>query len=172
MLASISALAQDGSTTPHKRKPVQRQKPLVEMASGQGYGMAGCGLGSIVFGQQTGPIQIIAATLNGTGVQTFGITSGTSNCADDGTSRREASLFIEVNRHALKKDASRGSGETLANFSSILGCSNVQPLGQALQHNFEKVFNDDSLTSEQVSDSILNLIKNDQRLAQNCNRVG
>ncbi len=29
------------------------------------FGMAGCGLGSLVFGDQTGKIQIVAATING-----------------------------------------------------------------------------------------------------------
>ncbi|MEN0057326.1 MAG: DUF3015 family protein, partial [Bdellovibrio sp.] len=46
------------------------------------YGTAGCGLGSLVFGNEKGPVQIVAATLNGTGVQTFGITTGTSNCGE------------------------------------------------------------------------------------------
>src|SRR5205823_3826374 len=40
------------------------------------YGLAGCGLGSMLFGDQKGMIQILAATTNGTfGSQTFGITS-------------------------------------------------------------------------------------------------
>ena len=47
-----------------------------------GYGMAGCGLGSLLFGNDnTTLMQILAATTNGLfGSQTFGITSGTSNC--------------------------------------------------------------------------------------------
>ena len=44
------------------------------------YGTAGCGLGSLVFGNQKGIVQIFAATTNGLfGSQTFGITTGTSN---------------------------------------------------------------------------------------------
>ncbi len=47
------------------------------------YGTAGCGLGSMAFGNQKGAIQILAATTNGLfGTQTFGITSGTSNCGE------------------------------------------------------------------------------------------
>ena len=46
-----------------------------------GYGDAGCGLGSIVFGSEQGGVQVLAATTNGTFYsQTFGITTGTSNC--------------------------------------------------------------------------------------------
>src|SRR6266702_267769 len=69
------------------------------------YGDAGCGLGSLAFGDQQGPIQIVAATLNGTGVQTFGITTGTSNC--HGISGAQATrIFIEANREALATDVS------------------------------------------------------------------
>jgi len=62
-----------------KRSAPEKRRGLEEQVSGQGYGMAGCGIGSIVFADKPGMIQIIAATLNGTaGSQTFGITSGTS----------------------------------------------------------------------------------------------
>jgi len=59
-------------------------------AHAQPYGMAGCGLGSIAFGNdQTMFKQVLAATTNGTfGTQTFGITSGTSNCVSGGDQGR------------------------------------------------------------------------------------
>ncbi len=45
------------------------------------YGEAGCGLGSMIFGDSPGFVQVLAATTNGcSGSQTFGITTGTSNC--------------------------------------------------------------------------------------------
>ena len=45
------------------------------------YGDAGCGFGSMIFGNQAGFMQVFAATTNGTsGSQTFGITTGTLNC--------------------------------------------------------------------------------------------
>src|SRR5437870_11441910 len=74
------------------------------------YGLAGCGLGSMVFGDQKGAIQILAATTNWIfGTQTFGITSGTSNCVESSSGTAGARTFIEGNREALAKDASRGS---------------------------------------------------------------
>src|SRR5512137_902647 len=56
--------------------------PAIEGIKGSGgYGAAGCGLGSMAFNKQPGIFQILAATTNSlTGTQTFGITSGTSNC--------------------------------------------------------------------------------------------
>src|SRR5712691_12711696 len=76
------------------------------------YGAAGCGLGSLVFGDQKGMIQVLAATTNGTfWSQTFGITTGTSNCGDTAMTIAGTKIFIEGNREALAKDAARGSGE-------------------------------------------------------------
>src|SRR4051812_16002049 len=86
-------------------------------ASAQTYGMAGCGLGSLVFGQENTMLkQILAATTNGTfGSQTFGITSGTSNCTTAGVvkAQREQAAFVEVNFRDLKRDMAAGGGEFL-----------------------------------------------------------
>lgn len=110
-------------------------------ALAKAYGDAGCGLGSIVFGDERGFTQVFAATLNGTGAQTFGITTGTSNCQDNGAMRgaKAVPAFIEVNKLALAKDASRGEGETLAGLASLLGCKS-QNLGPALKSNYNKIF--------------------------------
>ena len=90
------------------------------------YGMAGCGLGSMIFGPINEPVaQVLAATTNGTfATQTFGITSGTSNCVSGGVIRaeREQAAFAEVNFDDLKRDMAAGGGQYLRSFSSLLGC--------------------------------------------------
>ena len=95
------------------------------------YGMAGCGLGSMIFGPVNEPVaQVLAATTNGTlATQTFGISSGTSNCVSGGVIRaeREQAAFAEVNFDDLKRDMAAGGGEYLRSFSSLLGCG----VGQA-----------------------------------------
>src|SRR2546423_623318 len=104
------------------------------------YGLAGCGLGSMVFGDQKGPIQILAATTNGTfGSQTFGITSGTSNCVES-SGTQGARNFIEGNREALAKDAARGSGETITTLSAVAGCKDAKAVGVTLQKQFTRLF--------------------------------
>jgi Protein of unknown function (DUF3015) len=105
------------------------------------YGDAGCGLGSLVFGDEKGFSQVFAATTNGTGVQTFGITSGTSNCVDQGAIKgaKAVPMFIEVNKVALAKDAARGEGETLAGLANLMGC-NSKNLGPALKQNYKSIF--------------------------------
>lgn len=129
----------------------QNKRPLAESMSGQGYGVAGCGLGSIVFGQQSGPVQIVAATLNGTGVQTFGITTGTSNCGS-GVFNAQMIQFIESNQVALANDASRGQGETINSLSSLMGCSDASALGTQLKANYGEIFA--TQNSEAISQSI------------------
>lgn len=110
-------------------------------AFAQMYGDAGCGLGSMVLGTEKGMTQVFAATLNGTGVQTFGIITGTSNCTDGGAVAMEKSVphFVEMNRFALAKEASRGGGETVSGLAHLLGCDG-QILGQKLQKSYDDVF--------------------------------
>ncbi len=139
-------------------------------AGGHAYGAAGCGLGSIVFGSQPGIIQVLAATTNGTfATQTFGITSGTSNCADTGGGVASAKSFIETNRQALAKDISRGNGETIQNLATLSGCTDSHAVGATLQRNFKTIFPAADVPDTQVSGSVLNILKADKSLA--CSRL-
>ena len=94
--------------------------------AGPGYGSAGCGLGAMIIGPEPGIIQTVAATSNGIlGSQTFGITSGTSNCNDYGRSTPRGELqrnFVAVNMDDLKQEAAAGDGEYLTAFATVLGC--------------------------------------------------
>src|SRR3954454_6137870 len=123
------------------------------------YGTAGCGLGSMVFGNQPGIVQIFAATTNGLfGNQTFGITTGTSNCQDTLTGRASVKVFIETNKEALAKDISRGQGETLKNLAAMAGCSDAPLASATLQKNFAAIFPNEKVAPEQVSESILSTL--------------
>ena len=124
--------------------------PLVDQMSGQGYGVAGCGLGSIAFGPKKGPIQILSGILNASfGSQTFGITSGTSNC-DIPEMGQQAAVFIEVNKEVVQKDAARGEGETINALANILECKSAAKLGQAVKANYKTYFGDDVGSYETV----------------------
>ncbi len=140
---------------------------------GNDYGMAGCGLGSLVFQNDPDRVkQILAATTNGTfGSQTFGITTGTSNCNPQGPAK-SAALFVEVNREALAKDISRGGGETIDNLSAIMGCSDPRAVGAVLQQNFRTIFPNQAVSSGRVTDAIFETIKQDRALAGGCSSLG
>lgn len=123
------------------------------------YGAAGCGLGSLAFGKQPGMVQVLAATTNGLfGTQTFGISTGTSNC-QTAPGVAGAKVFIEGNREALAKDISRGQGETLKNLSSLAGCADTKAVGAALQKNFQVIFPEATTPSEAVADAIIATLK-------------
>ncbi len=102
-----------------------KKKGLLQQVQGQQYGMAGCGLGSILFGDEPGIVQIFASTTNGfSGSQTFGISTGTLNCGESGY-KESAQAFIRVNQVALENDLARGQGETLVNLANVLSCKNA-----------------------------------------------
>jgi hypothetical protein len=103
------------------------------------YGAAGCGLGSLAFHDQPGFIQVVAATLNETGVQTFGITTGTSNCGP-GVMNSQMDIFVDTNKVALSNEAARGQGETIAVLSSMMGCSDSAAVGTTLKSNYSEIF--------------------------------
>ena len=156
VLAATSAWAAD---------PVKSTESALK-GSGS-YGTAGCGLGSMAFGSQSGPIQILAATTNGLfGSQTFGITSGTSNCGKSAFALNGTKVFIEGNREALAKDAARGSGETIVALRNIASCeAPAAQVGSALQQNFGKLFPRADAPLEQVRDNVIQLLQSDKTLA-------
>jgi hypothetical protein len=134
------------------------------------YGDAGCGLGSMAFGEQQGAVQILAATTNGLfGTQTFGITTGTSNCS--GLSSAQATrIFIEANREALAKDISRGSGETIGTLTWISGCADSRAVGARLQKSFRAIFPNENVSNDAVTATLLSTLKGDTSLA--CQNLG
>jgi len=112
----------------------------------------GCGLGSIVFEGNDGLIsQVSAVTTNGTfGNQTFGITSGTSNCEQFKTfaSNEKINKFVAENMDSLAKDIARGHGEYLDTFAGLIAVPESQraALYASLQANFSKIYTSDSVS--------------------------
>lgn len=137
----------------------------VQVATQGTYGDAGCGLGSMLFGSQPGIVQVLAATTNGTfGTQTFGITSGTSNCGAAGAIV-QAKQFVEGNRPAMAKDISRGQGETIRSLSSLAGCKDAGAVGRKLQQSYGRIFSSATVSDRQVGSSVVDVLKKDRTLA-------
>jgi hypothetical protein len=127
------------------------------------YGAAGCGLGSLVFENQPGGVQVVAVTLNITGIQTFGITTGTSNCAP-GLLAQGTKTFVDANREVLAKDAARGEGEAVGALAVINQCKDLKGVGAALQRDYGRIFPSEQATNEEVTDAILNTLHSDPSL--------
>ena len=107
----------------------------------------GCGLGSIVIGANGG--QISAATTNGSSAsQLFGITSGTSNCAEDGVAMNEGETnsFAEANFESLKQEMAQGQGDNLQVLASLMGCD-AHALGSAARSNYGSIFDRSDVTA-------------------------
>ncbi len=136
-----------------------------ESVKGTGsYGLAGCGLGSLIFENQPGGVQILAATTNGTSYsQTFGITSGTSNCGAAAFASGTKN-FVDANREAVAKDISRGQGEAIGALTQLNLCSDSSAVGSALQKRFQEIFPSSDASTEAVTAEILRTLHSDPSL--------
>ena len=118
----------------------------------------GCGLGSLIIqNQNTVALQVLAATTNGTsGNQTFGITSGTSNCAkpNNFVSNDKLNRFVSENMDELAMDISAGKGETLETVAKLMNVENNAAFSAKLQANFSNIYTSENVTSATVIDSI------------------
>ena len=105
--------------------------PMAAMAVGGNHPMAGCGLGYVLFGHNDNSqiMQILAATTNGiSGNQTFGMTTGTSGCTEDGAVKfvKEVEVFADVNLDTLRREMAAGEGEFVRTFAALLGAEGEQ----------------------------------------------
>jgi hypothetical protein len=126
------------------------------------YGSAGCGLGSMIFeGDQTWWKQVVAATTNATGVQTIGISLGTSNCDSPAPLKiSQTEAYIEANKVALANDIARGNGETIVGLSKVYGCDNSANFGKALKSNYSTIFSSANATSTEITHNINSIAAN------------
>lgn len=92
----------------------------------------GCGLGKLAWqnypNAKTKGVQVMMATTNYFGMNTFAISSGTSGCTDDGKwwAENKTSMFAELNSDALAQEMAQGGGEHLASFATLLGVPQEQ----------------------------------------------
>jgi Protein of unknown function (DUF3015) len=88
----------------------------------------GCGLGKLAWQnyphQKTIGVQVLEATTNGTfGSGTFGISSGTSGCTNDGQvwASEKTNVFAAINFDNLAQDMAQGQGEHLSSLATLMG---------------------------------------------------
>jgi hypothetical protein len=122
----------------------------------------GCGLGTMLFkgsADNSVALQTFQATTNGTsGNQTFGITTGTSECTQPANfvSNDRLNEFVLANMDNLAKDIAMGKGETLDAFAELMGVPAEQRAEFAgkLQTSFGKIFSSDQVVLASVVDNI------------------
>jgi hypothetical protein len=121
----------------------------------------GCGLGSMLFEGQNGLVsQTFAVTTNGTfGNQTFGITTGTSNCEKYKTItfNEKLNTFVADNMGNLASDIARGQGEYLNTLAVLMEVPSTQKgvFYSHLQAHFSDIYTSDKVTHSDVVKNIL-----------------
>lgn len=137
---------------------------MLSQAHANHYGMAGCGLGSLAFGDQPGKIQIVAATVNNiVSPQTSALTSGTSGCYEEGSQSAKLD-YIETNMVSLKADAARGQGETLEGLMTLMGCQDS--VKSEFKNNYKEIFN------HSQPNQVFEAIKSNNAVQKSCVSVG
>ena len=83
----------------------------------------GCGLWADNMHQKNIAPQVLMATTNATGMNTFAISSGTSGCTNDGKimAEHKATVFTAANFENLSQDMAQGRGEHLASLATLMG---------------------------------------------------
>jgi hypothetical protein len=88
----------------------------------------GCGLGKLAWAdyknQKNIAPQVLMATTNGTfGSTTFGISTGTSGCTNDGKvmAEQKTTVFAQLNFENLSQEMAQGQGEHLASLATLMG---------------------------------------------------
>jgi hypothetical protein len=124
---------------------------------GNRYSASGCGLGNMLFANESSKSndivwQVLGVTVNGTGSGTFAITTGTSGCNPSGVfaSNEELNNFAGQNLDQLASDMSKGGGETLDAFADLAGVSDKPAFFAATQANFGKIFTGENVTAGEV----------------------
>lgn len=182
-LSSLAMAAEATKPTKKKAKPAPVETEEVEAAPvhhkapakkgfSRQYGLAGCGLGSVVIGKHG--MQTSAATTNNTlSNQMFGISAGTLNCLDAASAEvaNRMDQFIIVNHSQVQGDIAKGNGETISAISSYLGCSeSSSEIGQSLKANYSEIFKKGNVTND-ITDGIINVILSNPTLSSKCNKI-
>ena len=131
----------------------------------------GCGLGTQAWNGKAGLApKVLGATTNGSlGNQTFGITSGTLGCQQNGVVSADARLqmFAGANLDNLARDMARGKGETLEAFAQLMSISDADKpvFFHFTQANFATIFQGDSVTAGDMLTSLKGLMAKDAKLS-------
>jgi hypothetical protein len=139
------------------------------------YGMAGCGLGSMIFKNNVRSEQWLASILNDAFIpQSLVITTGTSNCVDvdEEQMQAEQEIFIDTNFHALRTESARGEGENLRAFADLLGCQKeglFDTFATSSQGQHTYIFSDSQPAS--IAERYREVLKRSRALKARCERL-
>ena len=119
--------------------------------------MSGCGLGYLLLSNHNDSklSQVLGVTTNNTySNQTFGITSGTSGCTEDGAVKlvRQTEVYVEVNFDSLRREMAVGQGEFVETLTTLLGATDATrpALLKLFQSEYTALFPTPNTTPEEM----------------------
>lgn len=136
---------------------------------------SGCGLGWAVTKKVTLSGTTTRNTTHSTLPPTFGMTSGTSGCAQHSFAKKEqeAVLFAMANTDALSIEMAQGQGEYLQAFARTFGCKdNAGALfGEVVQKNYNAIFSEKNTNGVDVFRNTQSQIRKNTALAAQCDNA-
>ena len=142
---------------------------LSSTAMAEAPGGPGCGWGNMLFEGQSGPVQFLATTTNGTsGNKTFGMTSGTNGCSMNDTLTYGGKSLLGSIMGEFSEDVARGEGEALNAVAVMYGVEQQDraSFATAMHSNFQTLFPSENVTAEEVMASMNEIMKADAQLAK------
>lgn len=116
---------------------------------------SGCGAGWYVFKENSLVSSSLRASTNATFLNTFGMTSGTSNCAQHSIVKADMRgiHYTEANFHNLIIEMASGKGEFLDGLAEVVGCTD-KGFNSSVKSNFVNIYSSDDISA---SDLFLNI---------------
>lgn len=142
--------------------------PISTVMAGSG---SGCGVGQIVFEGQSGLFpNVLAVTTNGTFVNTFAVTSGTSGCDAEGvvTNEYQRKIFVASNLDTLSQEMAQGQGDHLTSLASLMGVSKEDQSAfyTFTQNQYGSLFNTSDVSAENLIAGLDSAMLQDPKLAK------
>lgn len=134
-------------------------------AAGRAHDNTGCGLGTLLWenkADDSSISQAFQATTNGTfGSQTFGISTGTSECKQPTrfVTNEKVNQFVTHNMDNIAKDIATGKGESLDTLAELMEVPvDKRPAFYSkLQANFSSIFTSEKVEAADVIDNIFSI---------------
>lgn len=131
-----------------------------------------CGWGNALLEGQSGlGIHLAATSTNGTsGNATSGMTTGTNGCSVDGALTYDGDSLVWFDNviEEYSTDVAVGEGETLQAVAVMVGVDQQdrEHFGQVMHANFSNLFPDTEVSSQEVFNSMLELMASDSILSK------
>lgn len=131
-----------------------------------------CGWGNMIFEGKAGTGYHLLGTLfnNSSGNNTFGMSSGTNGCNTSGRLTYSGKSLLSFSNILTEftEAVAQGNGEALDAVAVMFGIEKRDRgvFAEVTHANFDKLFPSENVTAEQVLQTLVEIMKNDERLAK------